>query len=285
MTEAVLPEILHMAAFADGPGGGNMAGVVLDAVGLDDAQMQKIAKDLGYSETAFVTSHLDAERRGRIRYFSPGAEVPFCGHATVATAVALAERFGAGQFMLDTSVGQIALDTAASEHGMEASFTSVEPRVTEFEPEVLQRLLGLLSLDSEALHPDYPARLSFTGNIHPMVVLRETNEFDAFDFDAGAMRALMDEQGWAGTVTVLCVLGPEEFETRNLFPVGNIREDPATGSAAASTGAYLRAIGALDTPASVLIHQGRHVGRPSILRVSIPATGGITVSGTATHTL
>lgn len=285
MTEAVLPEILHLAAFADGPGGGNMAGVVLDAADLDDAQMQDIAKDLGYSETAFVTSPLDAGRRARIRYFSPGAEVPFCGHATVATAVALARKFGAGQFMLDTSVGEIVLDTAASEHGMEASFTSVEPRVTEFGPEVLQRLLGLLALDSGALHEDFPARLSFTGNIHPVVVLREKGEFDAFGFDAGAMRSLMDEQGWAGTVTVLRVIGPTEFEARNLFPVGTIREDPATGSAAASTGAYLRAIGAVDAPASVLIHQGRHVGRPSILRVSIPTTGGITVSGTATHSL
>lgn len=283
MTEAALPETLHMAAFADGPGGGNMAGVVLDAAGLDDTQMQEIARDLGYSETAFVTSPLDAGRRARIRYFSPGAEVPFCGHATVATAVALAEKFGAGQFMLDTRVGEIALDTAMSEHGMEASFTSVDPRVTEFEPSVLHRLLGLLGLESSSLHPDYPARLSYTGNTHPIVVLRDNTEFDAFGFAAGAMRALMDEQGWAGTVTVLRVSSPTEFEARNLFPVGSIREDPATGSAAASTGAYLRAIGAVEAPATVVIRQGRHVGRPSILRVSIPASGGITVSGTAAH--
>ncbi len=273
-----------MAAFADGPGGGNMAGVVLDAAGLDDAQMQEIAKDLGYSETAFVTSPLDAGRRARIRYFSPGAEVPFCGHATMATAVALAEKFGAGPFRLDTPVGEIVLATAPSERGFEASFTSVEPRVTEFEPSVLRRLLELLSLDSGALHPEYPPRLSFTGNTHPILVLGRDSDFEAFGFDAHAMRELMDEQGWAGTVTVLRVMGPTEFEARNLFPVGSIREDPATGSAAASLGAYLRALGAVDTPAKVLIHQGRHLGRPSILRVFIPASGGITVSGTATHT-
>ena len=284
MTESALPEILHMAAFADGPGGGNMAGVVLDAEGLDDAQMHEIAKDLGYSETAFVTSPRDAGRRPGIRYFPPGAEVPFGGHATVATAAALAERFGAGPFHIDTPVGEIALETADSAHGMEVSFTSVEPRVTEFEPAVLQRLLGLLSLGSGALHRDYPARLSFAGNTHPTLVLCSAGVFEAFDFDAGALRELMDEQGWAGTVTVLRVISPTEFEARNLFPVGSIREDPATGSAAASTGAYLRAIGAVDAPAKVLIRQGRHVGRPSILCVSIPASGGIAVSGTATQT-
>ncbi|WP_449374579.1 PhzF family phenazine biosynthesis protein [Arthrobacter psychrolactophilus] len=93
MTGNTFPEVLHLAAFADGPGGGNMAGVVLDAAGLSDEQMQQCARELGYSETAFVTTVLDVNRGARIRYFSPGAEVPFCGHATVATAVALAEKY------------------------------------------------------------------------------------------------------------------------------------------------------------------------------------------------
>ncbi|MPY46983.1 PhzF family phenazine biosynthesis protein, partial [Streptomyces phyllanthi] len=72
-----------------------------------------------------------------------------------------------------------------------------------------------------------------------------------------------------------------EFEARNLFPVGTITEDPATGSAAAAVGAYLRDTGLLEAPATLTIHQGRHVGRLSLLRVDIPAEGGITVSGTA----
>ncbi len=102
MTDA--PGILHLLAFAAAPEGGNPAGVVLDAAALDDARMQRIAADLGYPETAFVTAR--EGRRLRVRYFSPGAEVPFCGHATVATAVALAEADGLGRYTFDTAAGQ-----------------------------------------------------------------------------------------------------------------------------------------------------------------------------------
>ncbi|WP_425862602.1 PhzF family phenazine biosynthesis protein [Arthrobacter sp. TWP1-1] len=287
MTGTAFPEVLHLAAFADGPGGGNMAGVVLEAAGLSDEQMLRTARELGYSETAFVTTALDANRGARIRYFSPGAEVPFCGHATVATAVALAEKYGPGAFSLLTSAGEIVLETTESAQGMTASFTSVEPAVTEISPPVLERLLALLSLDANQLHPDYPAKLAFAGNTHPVIVVHEKEAFDGFDFDAPGLRILMDEQGWAGTVTVLWVAStePMELEARNLFPVGEIREDPATGSAAASTGAYLRTLKAVQTPSTLVIRQGQHVGRSCILHVSIPAEGGITVTGTATHVL
>ncbi|SEE80324.1 phenazine biosynthesis protein PhzF family [Arthrobacter alpinus] len=290
MSDAVIPEVLHLAAFADGPGGGNLAGVVLDAMELSDEQMLEVARDVGYSETAFVTTALDAKRSASIRYFSPGAEVPFCGHATVATAVALAEKYGPGTFSLATQAGEIVLQTTPSEHGMTASFTSLEPSVTEIAPTVLTRLLDLLGLDAEQLHPGFPAKLAFAGNTHPMIVVRDRADLDSFTFDAQGLRTLMDEQGWAGTVTVMWVDKDGdhvpvslEIESRNLFPVGNIREDPATGSAAASTGAYLRSIGAVRTPASLVIRQGRHVGRPCILHASVPAQGGITVTGTATQ--
>ncbi|MEV8145085.1 PhzF family phenazine biosynthesis isomerase [Specibacter sp. NPDC078709] len=295
MSDATRPEVLHLAAFADGHGGGNMAGVVLAAADLSDAEMLQTAKDVGYSETAFLTSGLDVNRSARIRYFSPGAEVPFCGHATVATAVALAEKYGPGPFSLITSAGEIVLDTFVSEKGMTAAFMSVEPSVTPISPTVLSRLLGLLSLNAAQLHPEYPAALSYAGNTHPVLVVQEQANFDGFVFDADGLRILMDEQGWAGTVTVLWVSstgateagsqGSDAMElvARNLFPVGEILEDPATGSAAASTGAYLRSLGAVKTPSTVIIRQGAHVGRPSILHVSIPAQGGIKVSGTATR--
>jgi PhzF family phenazine biosynthesis protein len=93
--------------------------------------------------------------------------------------------------------------------------------------------------------------------------------------------ALMREQGWLGTVTVLHAVDPAELDARNLFPVGRITEDPATGSAAASTGAYLRAQGFPGD--TIRIRQGAHVGRPSELLVAIPSTGGIVVSGGATR--
>jgi len=290
------PEILRLTAFAAEPGGGNPAGVVLDASALTDDEMQAIATEVAYPETAFVVDAGvdDDDRHVRMRYFSPGAEVPFCGHATIATAVALAERRGVGRFTLETNVGPLVVETAsdadADTNGgtgsITASFTSVEPTVRGLNAEVADRLLSLLGLERSDLDERWPLRESFAGNRHPVVAVREQEVFNAFTFDPPALRTLMDEQGWAGTATVVHDHGTDAdghllVEARNLFPVGDITEDPATGSAAASFGGYLRALGLLTPPARILIRQGHHVGAPSLLTVDVPATGGITVTGTA----
>ena len=91
---AMSVDILRYSAFTDTPAGGNPAGIVLDATGLDESTMQAIAAEVGYSETAFLTVAGDDGRSFDIRYFAPSIEVPFCGHATIATGVALGERLG-----------------------------------------------------------------------------------------------------------------------------------------------------------------------------------------------
>ncbi|MEW2399954.1 PhzF family phenazine biosynthesis protein [Streptomyces sp. NPDC046862] len=281
-----LGSVLRLAAFPADPSGGNPAGVVLDARGMSDAEMQTVAAEVGYAETAFVVRPPQDEKPPRVgmRYFSPVAEVPFCGHATVATAVALAERIDVDAFLFDTPAGEVRIDITRAGGQVTASFTSVQPRVEPIDADVLKRLLDVLGLSHDDLDAARPPREAFAGNVHPVLVLASQDTFDGFSFDPDVLRTLMDEQRWLGTVTVLKALGEGndgEFEARNLFPVGAITEDPATGSAAASVGAYLRDTGLLDAPATITIRQGRHVGRPSVLRVDIPAEGGITVSGTA----
>lgn len=273
------PEILRYAAFTDDPAGGNPAGVVLDAAQLDDGEMQRIAAEVDYAETAFVVGAEGGARR--IRYFSPIAEVPFCGHATIATAVALAEREAAGVFRFATPVGEVVIETDASAAGVRATFTSVAPAVEPFDDIVLDELLHLLSLSREDLDDRYPPRIAFAGNRHPVLVLADATVFDTFTFSPVAVRSMMDVQGWRGTVSVLHRVGDAAWEARNLFPVGRITEDPATGSAAAAFGGYLRELGFVDPPADVVIHQGRHIGRPSVLTVGVPARGGIRVGGRA----
>ena len=290
---ALAAHVLRYAAFAASASGGNPAGIVMDATGLDDSTMQRLAAEVGYAETAFVVaSNVGGDpRRSRVRYFSPQAEVPFCGHATVATAVVMAERSGPGQYTFDTAVGEVVLNTEQTNDGILAAFTSVDPKVRELEAATLQTLLQLLDLTEADLDDRYPVRVAYAGNWHPILVLRELETFDRFRFEPSAMRTLMDAQGWKGTVTVLHALSPTEFEARNLFPVGAITEDPATGSAAASLGGYLRDLGLVEfgqvesgqsaAPARVIVHQGRHVNRPSLLTIDIPPVGGIVVSGTA----
>jgi PhzF family phenazine biosynthesis protein len=84
-------DVLRYSAFTTDPSGGNPAGVILDTGALADTAMLAVAARIGYSETAFVTARDEAARRYRLRYFSPRAEVAFCGHATITTAVALEE--------------------------------------------------------------------------------------------------------------------------------------------------------------------------------------------------
>ena len=278
------PRVLRYTAFADDPEGGNPAGIVLDASALDDAAMQAIATEVDYSETAFVTAREGDVRT--VRYFSPISEVPFCGHATIATAVAIAEREGPGVVRFATPVGEIVIETRDDGNGLRAAFTSVDTDVAHFPEFALDALLELIGVDRTHLDERYPPRLASAGAWHPIIVIADSHVFDDFGFDPGAMRAFIDAQGWPLTIAVLhrvsdAAEGALHFEARNIFPVGRIAEDPATGSAAAAVGGYLRGIGAVRPPARVVIEQGRHVGRPGRLIVDIPEQGGIVVSGRA----
>lgn len=278
-----MTDVLRYAVFAETPEGGNPAGVVLDASSLSPAERQRIAAAVGYPETAFLVRDETAARRYAVRYHSPGAEVPFCGHATVGAAVALAEREGSGAFTFDTAVGDVVLTAEDQAEGIVVSFTSVPPTVRELEDAVLDELLGLLSLNRADLEPTLPPREAFAGNAHPVIVLRDRELFHQFRYAPAPVARLMATQGWSGTVTVLHEVTDGDFLARNLFPVARITEDPATGSAAAATGAFLRSLGRVPADGRVRIRQGMHVGRPSVLLVRVPPSGGIVVSGGASR--
>ncbi|MDF1506340.1 PhzF family phenazine biosynthesis isomerase, partial [Roseisolibacter sp. H3M3-2] len=118
---------LHrVAAFTTTPDGGNPAGVWVGDAHPDAAEMQRIAAEVGYSETAFVAPAHGAART--VRYFSPVAEVSFCGHATIAAGVVLGEAEGDGTFRLATPVGEVPVAVRTRDGRREASLTSVAPR-------------------------------------------------------------------------------------------------------------------------------------------------------------
>src|SRR5579859_635162 len=124
-------EILRYTAFTTDPEGGNRAGVVLDATGASDAEMLAVAAEVGFSETAFLLPRSDSgAREFGIRFFSPLAEVPFCGHAIIATAVAYAERHGVGELILHAKPGRVPVTTARDAAGdVVATLTSITPHV------------------------------------------------------------------------------------------------------------------------------------------------------------
>lgn len=268
--------ILQYRAFTiDGdPTSGNPAGVVLDAEGLMDADMVGIAAGLGFSETAFLTEI--AAGSARVRYFTPRAEMAFCGHATIASGVVLAREGADPVVTLATNAGSVPVEITTDR----ATLTAVETTVGALSPELLDELLEALRLTRDDLDPFLPPAFLIGGNPHPLVAVRE-GVLARLDHDAAAVLALQDREGWDGTVPVVHRVSETRFLSRNPFPRGGIREDPATGSAAAALGEYLRQGRHLSVPAEVVVEQGAETGRPSLIAVSIPAAGRIRVSGTA----
>ncbi len=274
-------EVLRYAAFTDGERGGNPAGVVLDAAGLSGDEMLAVAAEVGYSETAFLLPAGEGGTR-RVRYFSPAAEVAFCGHATLATAVALAERDGPGRLALVTAAGPVTVDTAGgASGGLVATLTAPPSRTEPAEPPVVDRLLAALRYDRAELDPAYPLRVAFAGNRHPVVALRSRARLAELDYDYPALAALMAERGWT-TVHVFWAESPTLFHARDPFPPGGMVEDPATGAAAAAFGGYLRDLRLVDVPARITVLQGHDLGRPSRLLVEV-GPDAVRVGGAATR--
>lgn len=279
------PTILSYAAFTDSGAGGNPAGVVLEAAGLTDAQMLAIAQDVGYSETAFVLPDPDSSdpRRLRLRYFSPVAEVAFCGHATIATAVAIADRDGTGRLQLTTMAGPVAVDTFSDVSGATATLTSPPARTTPVQADVLQRALSALRWSPDDLDPRYPAHVAHAGNDHLILAASTLDRLASFEYDYVALEQLMNEVGWT-TVHAFWAETATTFHARNAFPPGGVVEDPATGAAAAAFGGYLRTLGMVPVPGRVTILQGEHMGSPSRLLVDLKAdTDRVHVTGAATQ--
>ena len=291
MTEPGSATLLRLAAFTTDPRGGNPAGVWIGGTLPPETEMQRIAAEVGYSETAFLAPDGSAAPgRFRVRYFSPLAEVPFCGHATIAAGVVLAERGlaagttepGGGEIVLTTNGGPVPVRVAPGEDGLiRATLTSVATWVKEPAPGLFSGALGLLSWSADDLDPDLPPAIGFAGAKHLILAARRLERLATLDYPFEPLKALMLSADLT-TIQLVRREAPDRFRARDPFPVGGVVEDPATGAAAAALGAYLRDRGEIVAPASFEIAQGVEMGRPSRITVSV-VTGeaGVRVSGNA----
>ncbi|MEU6782135.1 PhzF family phenazine biosynthesis isomerase [Nonomuraea angiospora] len=275
-----MTEVMRYAAFTTTPAGGNPAGVVLDARELSDAEMLAIAAELGYSETAFL--HPTDERQYRIQYFSPLAEVAFCGHATIAASVALGERIGPGIVDLATQAGPVPVEIAAdSTGGITATLTSPPTSTRQASEQEVRAALAALGWSADDLDPEYPPHVAYAGNHHLVLAAASRRRLADLDYDFDALGKHMADRGWT-TVHLFWPESPTVCHARNPFPPGGVVEDPATGAAAAAFTGYLRTLGRLKDDAILTIHQGVDMGRPSLLTcTTIPDDSRVKVSGTA----
>lgn len=271
-------ELHRVSAFTTTRAGGNPAGVWIGDELPDAATMQRIAAEVGFSETAFLAPAEGFDRT--VRYYSPLAEVTFCGHATIGAGVILGESWREGSYRFDTAAGLVRVDVASRGGQREASLTSVEPRHEPAPAPLVAEALAALDWDPAELDPTIPPARAYAGAWHLILAAATADRLARLDYDYERLKSLMLADGLT-TVQLIWREGYAEFHARDPFPVGGVVEDPATGAAAAALGGYLRDAALMPVPATIIIRQGEAMGRPSLLTVRIPERGGIIVSGSA----
>jgi PhzF family phenazine biosynthesis protein len=270
-------QVRKIAAFTHGDQGGNPAGVVLCDQMPAEAKMLTIAKEVGYSETAFLEPRHDG---WRVRYFSPEIEVPFCGHATIASGAVLGERSGEGVYKLHLNSGKISVDVVRTADGrFEVSLRSPATWSQAAPPKYVDQILPLFSISPNQLDPNFPVRIAFAGAKHLILVLKERQTLADMHYEFKETKALMLQED-IGTISLLWPASDELFHARNAFASGGVVEDPATGAAAAALGGYLRDIGWPGSKRFEIL-QGEDMGCPSRLFVAYTPTPGesVRVSG------
>jgi PhzF family phenazine biosynthesis protein len=268
--------ILRIAAFAADNQGGNPAGVMIAGELPADSEMQRIAAEIGYSETAFAKPEGDA---WRVRYFSPESEVPFCGHATIALGAALAQLQGDAIFPLILNQAEITVEGSHQGEILTASLQSPPTHSAPISDALLSEVLELFGYTCDDLNTEIPPARAHGGANHLVITLSSRELLAALRYDLDTGRELMNREG---LVTILFAYAetPQLFHTRNPFASGGVYEDPATGAASAAFAGYLRDLGWPHAGAIDII-QGEDMGMRSLIHAGIPATPGssIRVSG------
>jgi PhzF family phenazine biosynthesis protein len=266
----IVMQIERLAAFADGKKGGNPAGVVIADALPEAAVMQRVAAEVGYSETAFAAPDGDG---WRVRYYSPKAEVAFCGHATIALGAALGARFGAATYDLALSQSAVTVTAARDGDGWQAVLTS-PPTWSRAMPDSLSAVLcEYFSLETNDLDPRMGPQLAHGGVLHGVLALRDRGRLADMDYPFEDLRDVMAAMGLT-TISLIWFASPSLVIARNAFPVGGVVEDPATGAAAAALGGLLVDQGWPLTGGRFTIKQGEDMDVPCVLNVQVTGRPG-----------
>ena len=273
--------IYRVAAFSVDGKGGNPAGVMLLDAPETATNMQRIAAEVGYSETVFAVPVDRAKMTWRTRYFSPETEVAFCGHATIALGAVLGRHVAPGAFKLDLNETSITVAADLSPAGM--SITLWSPPTSSRDATAKERdgALDLLGLSRTDLDLRLPPAHIHGGADHIVLALKDRAVLAAMDYDLNAGRAFMHRHNLV-TIMLVHIENDSVFNARNAFASGGVLEDPATGAAAAAFAGYLRDIN-WPHGGHLTIHQGYDMNTPCEIHVELTNVTGasVKISGTA----
>jgi trans-2,3-dihydro-3-hydroxyanthranilate isomerase len=271
--------------FTDRAFGGNPLAVLPDARGIGDAAMQKVAREFNLSETVFVLPAEDAGNTRRLRIFTPTRELPFAGHPTVGTALALAWlgeidlRGEATEIVFEEGAGPVPVTIRAS--GGQAGFAQLAaPRPPEIRaaPDTAD-LAALLSLDPSDLRRDAGLPEACSCGLPFLIVeVRDAAALGRARLDHARWRDLLAD-AWSREVYLITrdAAGLEvDLRVRMFAPAAGIAEDPATGGASGALGCYLLRNNVVtpEQAGAMLSLQGVKMGRPSYIHIAIGMEGG-----------
>jgi PhzF family phenazine biosynthesis protein len=267
---------LLVDAFTNQPEQGNRAGVVL-AAGLSPSQMQAIASRLAVSETVFVTATEGCDFW--VRFFSPRAEVDFCGHATLALGHVLAAQSLVAHdqdFYLKTMIGAVAVGRRANG---EVWMRQAPPQFRPLPPEARSVLAEALGLDQRLTHRALPLAAASTGLWTGFLPLVEAGLLSRLEPDLALLGLLASAWNLAG-VMVYGASGPRHFVTR-FFAAALGGEDPVTGSASGALAALLARANVLPRrerdgqfESELWLSQGHSLGKPGEVQALVEYSQG-----------
>ncbi len=255
--------------FTDVPLAGNQLAVFTDAREIPEAQLQKLAKEMNFSETVFVYPP-EADGHVKLRIFTPATELPFAGHPILGTAFVLAGPLQLVEIRLETGAGVVPV--RLNREGARIVFGWMTQPTPSFEPFPDRNAL-LAVLGAEAT--DLPIELYRQGPGHVMVELNSPEDVAALRPNMGALAGLLSEG------TDCFARDGNRWKSRVFVPGAGVDEDPATGSAAGPLALHLARHGRIAFGEEIEISQGAEIRRPSTLYAVAHSPERLEVGGSA----
>ena len=261
---------------------GNPAGVVANADGLTDSQMQAIARELNNSETAFILSPTAADHDVWVRFFTPTTEVPLCGHATISAHYvrAMEKKLPSCTIRQRVGIGVLPVDIVKENFTYNIIMTQGHFEIVELAEEKTKKdIINALGLSPHDLDERCPVQIASAGHSKVMVGIKTREKLNALQPNFQTLVDISRETNCDGYFVFTFDSDENDILThgRMFAPAIGISEDPVTGNANGPLGGYLVHHKLLEIPdgfVSFKGKQGEAMGRPGIVTVSVEAKEG-----------
>lgn len=286
--------VFHYDAFTNKPNMGNPAGIVLEADGLTEEEMQIIAEKVGYNETTFVLSSEVGDIR--MRYFTPGFEMDLCGHGTVGTLYALREKGlleEKSNLTIETKAGIFPIQIGVNENGETfIKMRQAAPQFKEFTGSK-EELAHSIGLEVNDLDVSLPIVYGSTGNWTVIVPIKNLDACERMKPNNAAFPSVLKEIPNASIHPICLETYDEQAQMHGRHfssaYAGTI-EDPVTGTASGVMGAYYAMYleKDFDHEMELIVEQGQEIHKDGRVTVYVTKAEGnanlqIDIAGTAVY--